>query len=97
MRGDAQRVADMLEAAEKLEQQASKGRERFDQHEIVQLALVHLVRIIGEAASRISDISGSAIRKSRGGWVVAELDYLLRHRVGTPAGQRLPEDIRRES
>ncbi|MGQ0716074.1 MAG: HepT-like ribonuclease domain-containing protein [Pseudonocardiales bacterium] len=55
MRGDAERVADMLEAAEKLEEQGSKGRSRFDQDEIVQLALVHLVQIIGEAASRVSD------------------------------------------
>lgn len=55
MRGDAQRIADMLEAAEKLEEQASKGRDRFDQDETVQLALVHLVQIIGEAASRVSD------------------------------------------
>ncbi len=55
MRGDAERVADMLEAAEKLEEQGSKGRDRFDQDEIVQLALVHLVQIIGEAASRVSD------------------------------------------
>ncbi|MGH3922614.1 MAG: HepT-like ribonuclease domain-containing protein [Pseudonocardiaceae bacterium] len=54
MRGDTQRVADMLEAAAKLEEQASKGRDRFDQDEIVQLALVHLVQIIGEAASRVS-------------------------------------------
>lgn len=55
MRGDPQRVADMLEAAEKLDEQASKGRDRFDQDEIVQLAIVHLVQIIGEAASRVSD------------------------------------------
>lgn len=55
MRGDAERVADMLEAAVKLEEQGSKGRDRFDQDEIVQLALVHLVQIIGEAASRVSD------------------------------------------
>lgn len=48
-------MADMLEAAEKLEEQGSKGRDRFDQDEIVQLALVHLVQIIGEAASRVSD------------------------------------------
>lgn len=55
MRDDAERLADMLEAAEKLEEQGSKGRDRFDQDEIVQLALVHLVQIIGEAASRVSD------------------------------------------
>lgn len=55
MRGDAERVADMFEAAERLEEQGSKGRARFDQDEIVQLALVHLVQIIGEAASRVSD------------------------------------------
>lgn len=55
MRGDSERVADMLEAAEKLEEQGAKGRDRFDHDEIVQLALVHLVQIIGEAASRVSD------------------------------------------
>ncbi len=46
-RGDTQRITDMLEAAEKLEVQARKD-------EIVQLALIHLIQIIGEAASRVS-------------------------------------------
>ncbi len=55
MRGDAERLADMLEAAEKIEHQAAFGRTRFDRDEIVQLALVHLVQIIGEAAARVSD------------------------------------------
>ncbi|MGH3786856.1 MAG: HepT-like ribonuclease domain-containing protein [Pseudonocardiaceae bacterium] len=54
MRGDAERLADMLEAAEKIERQALLGRARFDRDEIVQLALVHLVQIIGEAAARVS-------------------------------------------
>lgn len=54
MRSDAERLVDILEAAGKLEEQASRGRDHFDRDEIVQLALVHLVQIIGEAASKLS-------------------------------------------
>ncbi|MCA1673932.1 MAG: DUF86 domain-containing protein [Actinobacteria bacterium] len=54
MRGDAERLTDMLQAAARIEEQAAQGRERFFRDEIVQLALVHLVQIIGEAASKLS-------------------------------------------
>ena len=54
MRSDAERLADILDAA-KITAKVAEGREAFDEDEYVQLPLVHLVQIIGEAAARLSD------------------------------------------
>lgn len=59
MRRDDERLADIIEAAAKIRSRVECGRSRFDTDEDVQIVLVHLVQIIGEAASRISqEITG---------------------------------------
>jgi len=55
VRSDAERLVDILEAAGKIAAKVVDGRAAFDKDEYVQLALVHLVQIIGEAAARLSD------------------------------------------
>ena len=55
MRRDDERLADIIEAAEKIRARVVGGRERFDADEDLQIVLVHLVQIIGEAASCLSD------------------------------------------
>ncbi len=55
MRSDLERLTDILDAAAKIEVKVTEGRAAFDKDEYVQLALVHLVQIIGEAAARLSD------------------------------------------
>ena len=55
MRSDAERLADILDAAAKIAPKVADGRAGFDKDEYVQLALVHLVQIIGEAAARLSN------------------------------------------
>ncbi|WP_112134094.1 HepT-like ribonuclease domain-containing protein [Glycomyces dulcitolivorans] len=54
MRDDGERLADILDAAEKIRRKVTEGREAFDADEYAQLAIVHLVQIIGEAANRLS-------------------------------------------
>lgn len=54
MRRDDERLADIVEAATKIRSRVEGGRARFDADEDVQIVLVHLVQIIGEASSRVS-------------------------------------------
>jgi uncharacterized protein with HEPN domain len=54
VRDDGERLADILDAAEKIRRKVTEGREAFDADEYAQLAIVHLVQIIGEAANRLS-------------------------------------------
>jgi uncharacterized protein with HEPN domain len=51
VRRDDERLADIIEAAEKIRARVVGGRERFDADEDLQIVLVYLVQIIGEAAS----------------------------------------------
>jgi uncharacterized protein with HEPN domain len=55
VRRDTERLADIVEAAEKIAARVSKGREAFNADEDVQIVLVHLIQIIGEAATGVSD------------------------------------------
>lgn len=55
MRRDDERLTDILDASEKIAVRAARGREQFDEDEDLQFALVHLVRLVGEAASKLSD------------------------------------------
>ena len=55
MRRDDDRLADILEAAEKITVRAAKGRTVFDADEDTQIVLVHLIQVIGEAAAGLSE------------------------------------------
>jgi hypothetical protein len=55
VRRDGERLADIIEAAEKISVRAAKGRQAFDADEDIQIVLVHLIQVIGEAASGLSD------------------------------------------
>jgi uncharacterized protein with HEPN domain len=55
VRRDDERLADIIEATEKISVRVGKGRQAFDAEEDVQIVLVHLVQVIGEATSGLSD------------------------------------------
>jgi uncharacterized protein with HEPN domain len=55
MRDDRERLLDILDAIEKIEKYAAKGREAYDSDELLQSWMVHNIFIIGEAAARISE------------------------------------------
>ncbi len=62
MRDDRERLQDILEAIERIERYASRGREEFLKDELIQTWVVHHLQIIGEAARKLSE----GIRSSHG-------------------------------
>jgi len=51
---DAVYLRHMLETIRRAREKADVGREAFDRDDTLQLALVHLVQMLGEAARRVS-------------------------------------------
>lgn len=54
MRGDPERLADILEAIDRIEKYASMGREYYLANELVQGWMFYHIQMIGEAASNLS-------------------------------------------
>lgn len=54
MRGDRERLEDVLEAIERIERHTAAGRSAFDADELIQNWVVHHLEIIGEACTRVS-------------------------------------------
>ena len=50
MRSDRERLLDILEAIERIEVQAARGRSLFAEEEVAQTAVIRWIEIIGEAA-----------------------------------------------
>lgn len=53
MRDSRERLVDILEAIERIERYAAKGRAAFEKDELLQIWMVHHLQIIGEAAVRL--------------------------------------------
>lgn len=66
MRRDAERLSDVVEAADKIAARVERGRQNFDVNEDTQIVLVHLIQVIGEAASGLSDESPLSIPRYPG-------------------------------
>jgi uncharacterized protein with HEPN domain len=54
MRSDRERLADILEAIEKIERYVPRGKAAFENDELFQVWIVRHLQIIGEAANRVS-------------------------------------------
>jgi uncharacterized protein with HEPN domain len=54
MRSDADRLQDVLEAIERIEKHAAKGKDAFHQDELLQTWILHHLLIIGEACRALS-------------------------------------------
>jgi uncharacterized protein with HEPN domain len=54
MRDDRERLLDILEAIERIDRYAVRGREAFEHNELIQSWITHQLQIIGEAAARIT-------------------------------------------
>lgn len=54
MRGHRERLQDILEAIERVEKYAARGKAAFDQDELVQVWILHHLQVIGEAARSLS-------------------------------------------
>jgi len=55
MRDDWGRLQDILEAIERIEKYAKKGKGQFEQDELIETWIVHHIQIIGEAARGLSE------------------------------------------
>ena len=53
MRDQRERLRDILEAVERIQRHATKGRQAFEQDELLQVWVVHHLQIIGEGAARL--------------------------------------------
>ncbi len=54
MRRDDERLADILEVAQKIALRTAKGRSASDADEDTQIVLLHLIQVIGEATAGLS-------------------------------------------
>jgi uncharacterized protein with HEPN domain len=54
VREDRQRLLDIVEAIEKIEKRTAEGREAFDADELVQVWVLHHLRILCEAVRALS-------------------------------------------
>ncbi|MGB7571091.1 MAG: DUF86 domain-containing protein [Methanothrix sp.] len=55
MRDDREWLLDLLEAMEKIEKYSSRGRQAFEEDELIQNWILHQLQIIGEALRNISE------------------------------------------
>lgn len=60
MRDDRSRLLDVIEAIERIERYAARGRQAFETDELLQTWVVHHIQIIGEAVRKLSDALRSA-------------------------------------
>ena len=55
MRKDSERLQDMREAIDQIFRSAVRGKQVFDEDELIQIWIVHYLQIIGEAARSMSE------------------------------------------
>ena len=55
MRGERERLLDILEAIERIEKYAEDGKDVFESDELIQTWVVHHIEIIGEACRNLSN------------------------------------------
>ncbi|MFH1665809.1 MAG: DUF86 domain-containing protein [Candidatus Omnitrophota bacterium] len=55
MRSDCERLLDIQEAIENIDRYANRGKDEFENDELIQNWIVRHLQIIGEASSRLSD------------------------------------------
>jgi uncharacterized protein with HEPN domain len=82
MREPKERLKDILEAIAKIERYATRGREVFEQEELIQTWVLYHIQLIGEAAARL----GKAFHESHPGipWaqIVAMRNVLVHEYFG---------------
>jgi uncharacterized protein with HEPN domain len=55
LRSDRERLLDILDAVERIEAQAARGRASFAEDEVAQTAVIRWVEIVGEAARGLTE------------------------------------------
>lgn len=79
MRSDRERLLDVVEAIERIERYAARGRAAFEQDELIQNWVVHHLQIIGEACRGLS--SDFRLQQSQVPWAkIVGMRNILVHR-----------------
>ncbi|OFX17705.1 MAG: nucleotidyltransferase [Armatimonadetes bacterium RBG_16_58_9] len=87
MRDDRERLLDILEAIEKIEERTMGDKELFQRDEMVQVWVLYHVQIIGEAAGRISESLRNRYRHVPWPDVVAMRNLIAHHYFGVDLDQ----------
>ena len=82
MRDDGERLLDIKEALERIEKYSVRGREAFENDELIQIWVLHYLQIIGEAARAVS--SEFAEKHTEVSWssIIGMRNILVHHYFG---------------
>lgn len=105
MRTDQDRLTDLVDACQRLRRIIDRGEQHFRSSDEAQLAIVHLVQIMGEAAARVSpelrarhpDVPWREVAAMRNQVVhrYFDIDLDLVWAIGTRDVPRLEQQVRR--
>ena len=82
MRDDRLWLLDMLEAIEKIEKYAAKGRQAFNEEELIQVWIIYYIQVIGEAANQLSPFLRQSYSEIPWSNVTAMRNVLVHHYFG---------------
>ena len=87
MREPQERLRDILDAIAGIERYAARGRDAFDQNELIQVWIVHHLQIIGEAAAQLSRKFHDAHPEVPWPQIVAMRNILVHEYFGVDLGE----------
>jgi uncharacterized protein with HEPN domain len=82
MRSERERLLDILEAIERIEKYASRGREAFDSDELIQNWMVNHITMIGEACRALPDDFQASYTEVDWADIIAMRNILVHHYFG---------------
>jgi uncharacterized protein with HEPN domain len=85
VRSDRERLLDIVEAIERIEKYAVRGRQAFERDELLQTWFVHNVQVIGEAAGKLSEQFRSEHQELPWAEIVAMRNVLVHEYFGVDA------------
>jgi len=87
MRDPKERLRDILDAITRIERYAARGREAFEQEELIQVWIFHHIQIIGEAAAHLGRDFHDAHPEVSWPQIVAMRNVLVHEYFGVDLGE----------
>lgn len=82
MRSERERLLDILEAIERIEKYAARGREAFDRDELIQNWMVNHITMIGEACRALPEDFQARYAEVSWADIIAMRNILVHHYFG---------------
>lgn len=82
MRDERERLVDILEAIDRIEKYASRGKVAFEEDELLQTWIVHHIQIIGEACRALSGEFQARYTGVPWGDIIGMRNILIHHYFG---------------